>query len=504
VDRLWRRAPRVDQLLRSWLAAHAGILSPRDLVQELVATGAAGIRRWTPGGHVMQLLHAIPSLLQLVHEADDERTALEGCCRWAREQAGAEAAALIASDGRIVASTGVMDEQVLRDRRSGLEPAGADVAQAPVRYGGTSIGVTIVKMTPGRAAIAQEAADAIAALCAGALRARLDAIAQTSDSHRLVPEILGRSPAIRVIRDHVVRAASAPFAVLIEGESGTGKELVARAIHRLGPRRDRSFCAINCAAVADDLFEAELFGHTRGAFTGAVGARIGLLESAQGGTLFLDEVSELSPRAQAKLLRVLQERELRRIGENVSRRIDIRVVAASNRPLTAAVREGRFREDLLFRLAVIRIRLPPLRERVEDIPIIAQACWRDAAPAAGKRALLAPDALAALCRGAWPGNVRQLQNTMAALALVAPVRGRVTARQVAEARVDPDDPIATDSRSLDRVRRDSEQRAIAAALARHGGRRMAAARELGITRQGLAKAIKRLGLPRDSDSIGVA
>ena len=154
----------------------------------------------------------------------------------------------------------------------------------------------------------------------------------TQRARQSIPEIVGDSPLIEAVRDAVVRAAAAPFPVLVEGESGTGKELVARALHRLGPRRDHRLSAVNCAALNDELVEAELFGHTRGAFTGAVGPRAGLFEDAHGGTLFLDEVTELSPRAQAKLLRVLQEREVRRVGENQARSIDVRIIAACNVP----------------------------------------------------------------------------------------------------------------------------------------------------------------------------
>ena len=174
------------------------------------------------------------------------------------------------------------------------------------------------------------------------------------------------------VRQAMERAAAAPFAVLIEGESGSGKELVARALHRRGPRRDRPFCTLNCAALPDDLVEAELFGHARGAFTGAVADRAGVFEEAHTGTLLLDEIGELSLRAQAKVLRTIQEGELRRVGENVSRRIDVRLVSATNRDLRQEVAAGRFRLDLLYRLDVIRISLPPLRDRREDVALLAE------------------------------------------------------------------------------------------------------------------------------------
>ena len=169
------------------------------------------------------------------------------------------------------------------------------------------------------------------------------------------------------VRAAIERAAPSPFPVLIEGESGAGKELVARAIHARSDRRARRFAALNCAALADDLIEAELFGHARGAFTGAISERAGLFEEADGGTLFLDEVGELSPRAQAKLLRAIQEGEIRRVGETRSRKVDARIVAATNRSLEAAAAAGHFRTDLRFRLDVVRIDVPPLRGRPEDI-----------------------------------------------------------------------------------------------------------------------------------------
>jgi len=267
-------------------------------------------------------------------------------------------------------------------------------------------------------------------------------------------------------------------------------------VHRLSARRDRRFAALNCAALTDELVEAELFGYVRGAFTGAVNNRIGLFEESNGSTLFLDEIAELSPRAQAKLLRVLQEREIRRVGDHLSRPIDVRVVAATNVALSKAAATGRFREDLLFRLAVVRLRVPPLRERVEDVPLLAQSFWRQLIAQSGKRAALGPDAVAALCRHSWPGNVRELQNVVAALVVGAPTRGRVTARHVTQ--ILSETSVETDvagTSTLNQARAAFERRIVATALARHGGRSGSAARELGLSRQGLAKAMKRLGLP---------
>jgi transcriptional regulator with GAF, ATPase, and Fis domain len=256
-------------------------------------------------------------------------------------------------------------------------------------------------------------------------------------------------------------------------------------------RRLRRFCAINCAALTDDLLEAELFGHSRGAFTGAVAERAGLFEEADQGTLFLDEVGELSPRAQAKLLRVLQEGEVRRVGENHSRRVDARLVAATNRSLEAEVVAGRFRADLRFRIDVIRIRIPPLRERPDEVPWLASMLWADAARRVGSRATLSPDVVSALARYDWPGNVRELQNVIAALAVHAPRRGRVSAALL------PAHVAGVAGRavaSFDDARDEFERRFLRAALARAGGKKAIAARQLGMTRQGLAKMVKRLGV----------
>ncbi len=248
---------------------------------------------------------------------------------------------------------------------------------------------------------------------------------------------------------------------------------------------------MNCAALSDELFEAELFGHSRGAFTGAVAERKGLFEEADGGTLLLDEVAELTPRAQAKLLRAIQEGEIRRVGENFPRAVDVRLVASTNRPLRGAADEGRFRRDLLYRLDVVRIVVPPLRDRVEDIPALAAHFWQAATSRLGSRATLSPAAITALARYDWPGNIRELQNVIAALAVSAGQRGSVGPASLPAVVAGAAARTAT---TLEQARMVFEARYVRAALARSGGRRGEAARELGVTRQGLAKLLVRLSI----------
>jgi DNA-binding NtrC family response regulator len=228
-----------------------------------------------------------------------------------------------------------------------------------------------------------------------------------------VEGVIGQDPAMREMIRIVRKVAPSNSTVLIQGESGTGKEVIARAIHRLSPRSQRPFVAINCSAIPDNLIENELFGHERGAFTGATERKIGLIETADKSTLFLDEIADLGAGVQAKLLRVLQERELRRVGGNESIRVDVRLIAATNRNLAEEVAEGRFREDLFYRVNVVTITLPPLRERRADIPLLADhALARFAHLASGRIKEISREAMAVLLDYAWPGNVRQLESAI--------------------------------------------------------------------------------------------
>ncbi len=233
-------------------------------------------------------------------------------------------------------------------------------------------------------------------------------------------QLVGRSPQIQRVIEMISRVAGTDTTILIEGESGTGKELVARAIHGESPRADRPFVAINCGALPETLLESELFGHIRGAFTGATATKKGLFEEADHGTLFLDEIGDTSTATQIKLLRVLQEREIRRVGSNAPIRIDVRLLAATHQNLEALVREARFREDLFYRLNVVTISVPPLRERREDIPLLATHFLEAAAKRLGKPApALSQEAMTLLLEYPWPGNVRQLENAIERAVLMA-------------------------------------------------------------------------------------
>ena len=233
-------------------------------------------------------------------------------------------------------------------------------------------------------------------------------------------EIVGESKAIRMLREQILSAAPSSGRVLIRGESGTGKELIARAIHRHSARRDKPFVVVNCAAIPEELIESELFGHERGAFTGATAQRRGKFELADGATIFLDEVGDMSLKTQAKVLRVLQEQTFERVGGSESLTVDVRVIAASNKDLTEEIRRGAFREDLFYRLSVIPFEVPPLRERQEDIPLLARYFLQFFCQEHGKpEKELSPEAMELLVDHQWPGNVRELRNVIERMVIMA-------------------------------------------------------------------------------------
>jgi two-component system response regulator HydG len=308
--------------------------------------------------------------------------------------------------------------------------------------------------------------------------------------------IVGQSAVVRAILEKVARVGPTDATVLITGESGTGKELVARELHEASRRSEQPFVAVNCAAITETLLESELFGHAKGAFTGAVRARRGMFEEANGGTLFIDEIGETSPGFQAKLLRVLQDGEVRRVGESTSIKVDVRVIAATNQDLRRAIAEKRFREDLFYRLNVVPIRMAPLRERKEDIPLLASHfLGRFNERSHGQKALTA-SALARLKAHDWPGNVRELQNIIEQAASLS------SANEIVAADIQIEEPAATPGasalpRRLSDVVEDAERRAIEEAMARCQGDQGRVAKELGISPTTLWRRMKRLGLSAD-------
>jgi two-component system response regulator PilR (NtrC family) len=305
-------------------------------------------------------------------------------------------------------------------------------------------------------------------------------------------ELLGRSEVTRRVLDLVQRVASARTTVLITGESGTGKERIARAIHDASDRRAKPFLVVNCGAIPDTLIEAELFGHEKGAFTGATSSRLGLFREAEGGTLLLDEIGELPPALQVKLLRVLQERKVRGVGAPSEVPVDVRVLAATNRNVEEDVRSGRFRQDLYYRLNVIRIEVPPLRQRPEDIrPLAEHFLLRSAAEQNKDIRALAPDALRALEAYAFPGNVRELENIVeraVALATGQTIGLGDLPREVSGATAQPTPALVglpEEGCRLDDVLGEVERRLLLQALERAGGVRTQAAKYLGVTLRSL-------------------
>ncbi len=304
--------------------------------------------------------------------------------------------------------------------------------------------------------------------------------------------IVGRSACLRELLDRVVRVAPTDATILLSGESGTGKELIARALHAASRRSDKPFVPVNCAAITETLLESELFGHARGAFTGATRARRGLFEEASGGTLFIDEIGETAPGCQAKLLRAIQEGEIRRVGESLPVNVDVRVIAASNQNLVVAVAEKRFREDLFYRLNVVPLRVPPLRERREDVPPLAQHFLEQYAKRTGERKTLTPTALQKLVAYPWPGNVRELENMIEQAAALAPHATLSDADirfEVADLGLG-----GRTAQTLVEAVDTAERRAIENALARSGGDLARVAKELAVSSTTLWRKMKRLGV----------
>jgi Nif-specific regulatory protein len=329
------------------------------------------------------------------------------------------------------------------------------------------------------------------------LEERLASLRESLGQQYGFDQIIGRSPAVREALSRAAKVAPAETTVLLTGESGTGKEIVARAIHYASVRADGPFVAVNCAALPEALLESELFGHERGAFTGADRQKPGRFELAAGGTLFLDEVAELTPPVQAKLLRVLQEREFQRVGGTATLKADVRIVAATNRDLEQAVAAGRFREDLFYRLNVFSVHLPPLRERGDDVLLLADHFVHTLGARMGKgEPGLSRDAREALIAHSWPGNIRELQNALER-ALILSDGSLITAAQLGitprrEVRSDETAPPAADAPVTPLA--EAERQIVADAMQKARGNKSRAARLLGLTRSQLYTRLKRFGL----------
>jgi len=371
----------------------------------------------------------------------------------------------------LVLSLGAGCEASLESALAQLEPAQVVARPAPRALLRWAVARALHTPTPGRGARSQQ---------------------------RRAPALLGVSGAIRQVLDQVKQVAPAPIPVLILGETGTGKELVARAIHEQSPRAGGPFVAINCGALPDSLLESELFGHRRGSFTGADQDKTGLFEVADGGTLFLDEIGDTTPALQMKLLRVIETRELRPLGDTHTRHVDVRLVSATHRDLESLIEEGGFRQDLYYRLNAVTIYVPPLRRRRVDIPFLAQHFAEELGVEQARSIVLDEKFLDALSQREFPGNVRELRNAVErAITLAAPDEP-ISARHLApESHALAPEPLSQWSTLRERVER-VEAQAIREALETCGGNRRKMAEALGLSRPGLRYKMRRLGLD-DSD-----
>ena len=314
------------------------------------------------------------------------------------------------------------------------------------------------------------------------------ALRRMAEQRAAAPLLVGQSPAMQSVLRTVERIASSEANVLIEGESGTGKGLVAQTIHQQSPRAQGPFLAINCSGFQDQLLESELFGHERGSFTGATSLKQGLFEVAERGTLFLDEVAEMSPAMQAKLLQVLDTREFRRVGGTRVHRSDVRIVAATNKPMQREVEAGRFREDLYYRLNVVNLVIPPLRERREDIPLLVEHFMARFRASGGTRKVISPEALRSLAEYAWPGNVRELANIVERLVILTP--GEIIGPDALPPNILGPRAAGPGSAQGPNSLSEMERLHIARVLQQTGGKKMQAARLLGIDLKTLNKKVR--------------
>jgi transcriptional regulator with GAF, ATPase, and Fis domain len=473
-------------------------VEPEDLVRtilqsavRLVSAEACGIGLLDAGGE-----HLTFSRLAGAGAVEEFRIgADQGIAGWVAQRGEAVLSNDVASDDRFFAGvdhvTGVKTRSLLcAPLRRGEQVVGVIEAINHTTSGFADEDLELLKAFAGLGAIALERASAFADMrdANEALRETID------DRYRLV---VGESASMREVVATAERAAASNATLLLLGESGTGKEVLARAVHGWSPRADQAFTAVHCAALSRELLESELFGHEKGAFTGATAAKKGRFELANKGTLFLDEIGEIPAEMQVKLLRVLQEREFQRVGGTRDIHTDVRIIAATNRDLKEAMKRGEFREDLYYRLAVVTIALPPLRARPEDLPgLVDELLARSCREMNRERLEVEPSALARMCAYGWPGNVRELSNVIERAVVLAPgpkitendlppeVRGSLEAAEA---------PEAADLSFADAVD-EFKRSAIRRALASTGGNQTRAAQALGMRQPNLSRLIKSLGI----------
>jgi transcriptional regulator with PAS, ATPase and Fis domain len=385
-------------------------------------------------------------------------------------------------------------ELTLVERRP-TEPA-AFAALAPELPDGPGLAVIAPELSPPELALIDHMLGEAALDVAAALRDRVEPSAETPGRRTRFAGLVGGTPVMQELYSLIERVAAADSTVLIQGENGTGKELVARAIHDRSERRGHRFVVTNCSAFNDNLLDSELFGHKRGAFTGAVADKAGLFEVADLGTFFLDEIGDMSPALQVKVLRVIQEGTFNRVGDPETRKVDVRIIAATNRDLAAMVADGRFREDLFYRVNVINVALAPLRDRKDDVPLLVDSFLARHARTRPKQ--LEPACLRRMLDYAWPGNVRELENEIERLVVLA---GDATA--IAEDLLSPrirqyapiePEPAAIDASSLPAAVEALERRMIGAAMRRHHGNKTRAAEELKVSRRNLIRLVQKYEL----------
>ncbi|HET9992184.1 MAG TPA: sigma 54-interacting transcriptional regulator [Kofleriaceae bacterium] len=389
-------------------------------------------------------------------------------------------------------------------RRRGLELTlvehrptenGAYAPIMPEDPNGGGLAVLSAELTPPEIALLESMLGEAALDVIAVVRRREDPVVEPAGKRARYAGILGASPAMQELYSLIESVAPSDSTVLIQGENGTGKELVARAIHQRSGRGGHRFVVTNCSAFNDNLLDSELFGHKRGAFTGAVVDKIGLFETADLGTFFLDEIGDMSPTLQVKVLRVLQEGTFNRVGDTEMQKVDVRIIAATNRDLSAMVAAGEFREDLFYRINVINVELPPLRERRGDVPLLVDAFLDK--QARGRPKKLAPECLQRMLEYPWPGNVRELENEIERLVVLAgdapTIAEALLSPRIRQYTPDPDH-VAIDVDSLPAAVEALERKMIGAAMRRHNGNKTRAAEELKVSRRNLIRLVQKYEL----------